>query len=52
MKEDFHDVLEITEADSETHGDGPMKGRIIPETNDDKKGKVLTVKNAITKPQT
>ena len=41
MKEDFHDVLEITEAGSETHGDGPMKGRIIPETNDDKKGKVL-----------
>ena len=41
LKEDFNDVLEIIEAGSETHGDGPMKGRIIPETNDDKKGKVL-----------
>ena len=44
-KEDLHDVLEMTKAGSEhskeTHGDGSMKGRIIPETNHDKKGKVL-----------
>ena len=61
-KEDLHDVLEKMskelnpniqdldtgiESSNETHGDGSMKGKIIPETkqllstNDDKKGKVL-----------